>query len=184
MDSRLTLEARCIVLAGPATCGKSTLARSLADHSGAHLIEGDDYHCEAWKARPDSLSDAQRAQWMSRLTAAIIQSIRSHRHTVVTCSALTQKLQSQLLKTHQELLLVFLSVTLPTALHRAQQRRASGSHYFHEESLIREQFDLLHLPSPDTPRTLVLEEDSPERLLHAIVTKTNRLHQVPRGPAA
>ena len=51
---------RCIVLCGPATCGKTSLAIAIEKQTGCNRIEGDDFHSKKWKRKPYPLSDAER----------------------------------------------------------------------------------------------------------------------------
>ncbi|KZF22279.1 carbohydrate kinase, partial [Xylona heveae TC161] len=83
------------IVTGPAGCGKSTVAQTLASNLSLPYIEGDDYHTPASvekMAHSIPLTDADRWDWlillrdtaMSRLTAGAPG-------VVVTCSALKRK---------------------------------------------------------------------------------------------
>ncbi len=63
-----------VAVMGVSGCGKSTVARALADALDMVMVEADDYHGEdniAQMARGEPLTDAQRGPWMDSLCAAL-----------------------------------------------------------------------------------------------------------------
>ncbi|WP_182870677.1 AAA family ATPase [Rhodopirellula sp. JC639] len=160
---------RCIVVCGPATCGKTTLAKAVEKQTGCNRIEGDDYHSEKWKRKPYPLSDEERDRWIAKLTRAICQSLAEHRMTVATCSALTRRVQSQLMAI-RGVVLVYLDISLATALMRASARAANQDHWFHEEYLIRDQFKRLQLPVAGHQVVIHSGDKEPEKLVTTVLS--------------
>ena len=77
-----------IVVMGVAGCGKSTVAEDLAERLGWPVIEGDDLHTPANKAKMTAgtpLTDADRIPWLSAIRDEIDRTPTS---LIVTCSAL------------------------------------------------------------------------------------------------
>ena len=77
-----------LVIMGVAGCGKSSLAVAVAPVIGLPLIEGDDFHSPANRAKMTegiALTDADRAGWLD----ALGEQLRTHPEgLVLTCSAL------------------------------------------------------------------------------------------------
>ncbi|KAL2020610.1 hypothetical protein VTK56DRAFT_8100 [Thermocarpiscus australiensis] len=92
-------------VAGPTACGKTTIAKHLAQELGFTFVEGDDYHPEANRAkmsRGEALTDEDRHDWLLALrdleTAPPppapeegAHAPTAPRHLVVTCSALKRQ---------------------------------------------------------------------------------------------
>jgi carbohydrate kinase (thermoresistant glucokinase family) len=80
-----------IIVMGVAGCGKSTLAAALAGARGAALIDADDVHdaaARAKMARGEPLDDTDRMPWLQRLNAMLRA---AERPAVLACSALRQR---------------------------------------------------------------------------------------------
>jgi gluconokinase len=89
-----------IVVMGVAGCGKSTVAEDLAERLGWPVVEGDDLHTPASKAKMSAgtpLTDDDRIPW---LTAIRDEIDRTPSNLVVTCSALRRSYRD-LLRTAQ-----------------------------------------------------------------------------------
>lgn len=133
-----------LVIMGVSGCGKSSLGRAVANAMSKPLIEGDDFHSAANKAKMASgtpLSDADRHAWLAELS----EQLREHKHgAVLTCSALKLKYREQLRVASAGLHFAFLSITPNEALLRVAAR--AGAHLF-PASLVSSQFAALELPS-------------------------------------
>lgn len=86
-----------VLVMGVAGCGKSSLAAALAQALGAVLVEGDDFHPAANRAKLRAgvaLDDSDRASWLQALCAQL----RHHAdgRVVLTCSALRRRYREQL----------------------------------------------------------------------------------------
>lgn len=130
------------VIMGVAGCGKSSLGAAVAAAEGLPLIEGDDFHSPASRAKMAQgtpLTDGDRAQWLLTLG----RQLAAHPQGVVlTCSALKRSYRDQLRQAAPGLRFVFLDI----ARDAAQQRVASRGAHFFSASLVDSQFATLESP--------------------------------------
>lgn len=145
---------------GVSGCGKSSLARALAQALQRPLIEGDDFHPEqnlTLMRQGIALTDADRAGWLQ----ALGQELGRHSNAaVLSCSALKRAYRDQLRAAAQGLRFVHLVLSESAALARVQQR---GAAHFFSPQLVRSQFETLESPA-DEPGVLSLDATQP---LHA-----------------
>ena len=154
-----------IVIMGVAGCGKSSLAALLAQAEGLTLIEGDDHHSAASRAKMAAgvaLTDADRDGWLSRLSE-LLQS--SPGPVVLTCSALKHAYRERLRNAAPGLKFVFLDITPQQALARVTAR--AQSHFF-SSNLVESQFATLEDPT-DEPGVLRLDATASLPELHHAV---------------
>lgn len=154
-----------IVIMGVAGCGKSSLAALLAQAEGLTLIEGDDHHSAASRAKMAAgvaLTDADRDGWLSRLSE-LLQS-RPGR-VVMTCSALKRAYRDRLRSAAPGLRFVFLDIT-PQQAHARVTARAE-THFFSSD-LVDSQFATLEDPT-DEPGVLRLDATASLPELHRAV---------------
>ena len=138
-----------IVVMGVAGCGKSTVGAAVARAEGLPLVEGDDFHSAASRAKMKSgtpLTDADRAEWLVTLG----EQLAAHRQGVVlTCSALKRAYREQLRRAAPDVRFVFLAIDRASA----QQRVASRGTHFFSAKLVDSQFATLEAPEGE-PRVL------------------------------
>jgi gluconokinase len=154
-DSAIQLNSR-IVFMGVAGCGKSTAGAAIAAAEGLPLVEGDDFHSEASRAkmaRGVPLTDADRAQWLVVLGEQLAARVDG---VVLTCSALKRAYRDQLRAAAPGLRFVFLQIAPDAALRRVATR---GSHFF-SASLVDSQFATLESPVGE-PRVLAVDALAP-----------------------
>ncbi len=129
---------------GVSGCGKSSLGQATACALAQPLIEGDDFHSAANKAKMTAgtpLTDADRQTWLAELG----QQLREHpQGAVLTCSALKLKYREQLRAASPGLRFAFLNITPDEALLRVAAR--AGEHLF-PASLVDSQFAALETPA-------------------------------------
>lgn len=129
---------------GVSGCGKSSLGEAVANAVAQPLIEGDDFHSAANKAKMASgtpLTDTDRQAWLAELG----QQLQQHGHgAVLTCSALKLIYRQQLRAASPGLRFAFLDITPSEALQRVAAR--AGEHLF-PASLVNSQFAALESPS-------------------------------------
>lgn len=127
---------------GVAGCGKSSLGAALAAARRLPLIEGDDHHSPASRAKMSqgiALTDADRQGWLQ----ALGELLRQHPDGVVlTCSALKRAYREQLRQACPGLRFVFLDI----GREAAQQRVAARASHFFSSSLVDSQFATLESP--------------------------------------
>jgi gluconokinase len=150
-----------IVVMGVSGCGKSTVARMLADRLGWGMAEGDDFHSPQNKAKMGSgtsLTDADRIPWL--------ESIRDHldrqpSNMVVTCSSLKRSYRDILRTARGRVRFLHLHGS-PTVL--AERMRSRPGHFMPPALLISQLETLEHL-QPDEDGTMVDIERSAEDIV-------------------
>ncbi|GAA0744222.1 gluconokinase [Ideonella azotifigens] len=137
---------------GVAGCGKSSVGAALAQAEGLPLIEGDDFHGEANRAKMAqgiALTDADRQGWLDRLAALLQQHPQG---VVLTCSALKMAYRERLRAARPGLAFLYLQIDRDAALARVANRSA----HFFSASLVDSQFATLEPPVGE-PRVLTLD---------------------------
>jgi len=128
---------------GVAGCGKSSLGAAVAQASGLKLVEGDDFHSPASRAKMSqgiALLDADRDGWLSVLGAQL----RAHPEgLVLTCSALKLSYRERLRQAAPGLRFVFLDISREQAQARVAARAAA---HFFSTTLVESQFATLQAP--------------------------------------
>jgi gluconokinase len=95
----VTARPALLVCMGVSGCGKSTVARAIADATGVEFLEGDDFHSAEARARMAAglpLDDAMRAPWIERICAALDAERARGRDAVLACSALRRRHRQRL----------------------------------------------------------------------------------------
>jgi gluconokinase len=132
-----------VVVMGVSGCGKSSLARALADALDYPLIEGDDFHSPANVSKMQAgvaLTDSDRQDWL----AALAQQLAQHPEGVVmTCSALKKAYRDRLRAAAPGLRFAHLALTREEAIRRVGSR---PGHFFNS-SLVDDQFATLESPA-------------------------------------
>lgn len=136
-----------IVIMGVAGCGKTSLANSVAAATGLTLVEGDDHHSPASRAKMAqgiALTDADRDGWLNTLSALL----RAHpKGVVLSCSALKRAYRDRLRQAAPGLRFAFLDISRAEAQARVLAR--APSHFF-SSTLIDSQFTTLENPCNET----------------------------------
>lgn len=127
---------------GVAGCGKSTVGAAIAAAERLPLVEGDDFHSAASRAKMAGgvpLTDADRADW---LVALGDQLAARPAGVVLTCSALKRAYRDQLRRAAPGLRFVFLEIPP----EEAQRRVAGRDTHFFSAGLVASQFATLESP--------------------------------------
>lgn len=146
-----------LVVMGVAGCGKSSLGRAVAQAQGLRVVEGDDFHGEASRAKMSqgiALTDDDRAGWLDALGGQL----RAHPEgLVLTCSALKRAYRERLRAAASGLRFVFLDIGRNEAQARVAAR--ASSHFF-SPSLVDSQFATLESPQGE-PGVLRVDASMP-----------------------
>jgi gluconokinase len=133
-----------LVIMGVAGCGKSSLGAALARATGLPLVEGDDFHSPASRAKMSqgiALDDADRDGWLGTLG----EQLRAHPEGIVlTCSALKRAYRERLRQASPGLGFVFLDIGRDQAQARVSARAAQ---HFFSTTLVDSQFATLEVPT-------------------------------------
>lgn len=138
MKTLLTNDRRIVVM-GVSGCGKSSVARLLAERLACDFIEGDDAHPQEnidRMAEGIPLTDADRLGWLQTLK----QTLQNHAHAgssvVLTCSALKRRYRDLLREGDSRLFFVHLHGDYALIAQRMQSR----NRHFMPSSLLDSQF--------------------------------------------
>jgi gluconokinase len=148
-----------LVIMGVAGSGKSLVARAVAASLNKELVEGDDYHSPASRAKMRAgiaLADEDRIEWLATLGRALARQ-NEFGGAVLTCSALRRSYRDQLREADPDLLFVWLRIGEQAALERVTRR---ASEHLFPPALVASQFAALEPPTGE-PDVLAVEATDP-----------------------
>ncbi|EAA33565.2 carbohydrate kinase [Neurospora crassa] len=168
---------------GPTACGKTTVAKALAENLNLTYVEGDDYHPKAnveKMSRGEPLTDADRAGWLQALAEheTAKPPTSSSPHLVITCSALKRHYRD-ILRLGSEhagdlrIRFIFLQAPEEVLTERAHNRKG----HFAKENLVHSQFTILEMPDPTKPKE---EGGEPDVLVVNVGEKEKGVEEVVR----
>lgn len=134
-----------VIVMGVSGCGKTTVARALAERLRATFLDADDFHPVANVEKMRSgipLSDDDRLPWLDSLNQQLHTRAAAGERVVLACSALKARYRAAIAKDVPHVDWIFLDG--PFELIAARMRERS-SHYM-PESLLRSQFETLERP--------------------------------------
>ena len=160
---------KAIVVMGVSGCGKTTVARLLAQRLGWRFAEADEFHSEANIAKMRAgtpLSDDDRAPWLAAIAKHVDEARASHSPVVLTCSALKRRYRDVIIGSRPDVALVYLKGDYDTIESRMKAR----SHAYMPVSLLKSQFDALEEPGADEKAIVLDIRRTPEELAAAAAT--------------
>ncbi len=137
-----------IVMMGVTASGKTIVGRALSEHLGVAFQEGDDLHPAKNVAKMregHALTDADRAPWLERVAAWIVQSVAAAQGGVISCSALKRAYRDRLRRADPGLRFVLLNPSRSVL----ERRIAARDDHFMPRSLLQSQLDTLELFAAD-----------------------------------
>ncbi|ROW11033.1 hypothetical protein VMCG_01076 [Cytospora schulzeri] len=150
------------LVTGPAGCGKSTVAKHVADSLNMPYIEGDEFHPIANVEKMSNgipLTDADRWDWLTRLREEALKQLDlGNEGVVVTCSALKRKYRDVIrvapyFSPGLQLHFIYLHAPEEVLLRRVAQRKG---HYM-GETMVHSQFAILEPPTAEERDVISLD---------------------------
>ena len=157
-----------VVVMGVSGCGKTTVAKRLAERLGWRYAEADEFHSPQNVAKMRSgtpLTDEDRGPWLAAIAEWIDASRAAGTPGVVTCSALKKRYRDILIGARHDVALVHLAGDYDLIAGRM----ASRPHHYMPVSLLKSQFDALEPPGIDENALAVPIDADPETIVSAIV---------------
>ncbi|KAL2178539.1 P-loop containing nucleoside triphosphate hydrolase protein [Thermothelomyces heterothallicus CBS 202.75] len=154
------------LVTGPAGCGKSTVAKHIADSLHLPFIEGDEYHPKANIDKMSAgipLTDADRWDWLTALREASIQELdKGSDGVVLTCSALKRKYRDVIrvapyFTPNVHLHFIYLDAPEEVLLERVAARK---NHYM-GANMVHSQFEALERPRADEVDVITIDVTRP-----------------------
>lgn len=158
-----------IVVMGVSGCGKSTVGQRLAGALGLPFVEGDELHPPrnvALMAAGTPLTDADRHEWLQRISDMLAEASARGQGLVVSCSALKRRYRDQLRSGAPDLLFVHLHGPAALLAERLQSR---AGHYM-PATLLQSQLDTLEAPCAEEGALAFDIGQSPEAIIAALLS--------------
>lgn len=157
------------IVMGVSGCGKSTVARLLAEKLGWDFLDADDFHSSENISKMEAgipLSDSDRAPWLASLNEKLISTLKAGQHPVLACSALKESYRTKLFRETGGLQLIYLKGSYDLIWSRISQRK---EHYMKPE-MLRSQFEALDEPVGALVMDIRL---TPEEIVDEIIKTSN-----------
>lgn len=137
-----------LVVMGVSGCGKTTLARQLAEHLNWQFLDADDFHSHANKAHMRSgkpLTDEMRRPWVESIRQRLIAQAKQGNSCTLAFSGLRKAHRNALRIEDARVIYLHLRGEKEIILQRMNGR----SEHFMPSSLVDSQFAALELPTPE-----------------------------------
>jgi gluconokinase len=133
------------IVMGVSGCGKSTMARLLAQAAGGTWLDADDFHTVENKARMSAgipLDDEDRWPWLDRLNQKLLAVDENQMPVFLACSALKQKYRNRLVAGLPQARFIYLKGSIELIRSRLANRKG----HFMSPKLLESQFADLEEP--------------------------------------
>ncbi|PIJ51168.1 gluconokinase [Erwinia sp. OLTSP20] len=164
------------VLMGVSGSGKSVVASEVAWQMKAAFVDGDFLHPRAnieKMSHGHALNDDDRRPWLQAINDAAFAMQRTHRISLIVCSALKKNYRDLLREGNDNLSFIYLKGDFDTIESRLRARKG---HFFKPQMLVS-QFETLQEPGSDEPDVLVVDINHPldEVVANTIGTINNQM---------
>lgn len=159
-----------LVVMGVSGCGKTSVARLVAQALGIEFIEGDELHPPrnvALMAAGTPLTDADRADWLATIAHRLGQAHAAGHGLVVSCSALKRRYRDVLRASCPGLRFVHLQGSA-ALLH---QRMSARTGHYMPPSLLDSQLATLEPPTADEDAISVDISPSPDQVAATVLAR-------------
>jgi len=133
------------VIMGVSGCGKSTIAKALAERTNGVFLDADDFHPPANKQKMGEgipLTDEDRWGWLDALNLELKSSSKTGAPVFLACSALREAYRQRLQNGLRGLRFIYLK----GSKDRIAERLAARAGHFMPPSLLESQFATLEEP--------------------------------------
>jgi gluconokinase len=163
---------------GVSGCGKSSVARLLAEKTGGIYLDTDDFHSPANKQKMAAgipLDDVDRSDWLDRLNQEMKTREHTPQSTFLACSALRQAYRDRLISGLSNLRFIYLKGSMEAIRARLELRKG----HFMPATLLESQFNTLEEPS----EALVASIEQPlESLVNDVLRRISpEIPYLPKG---
>ena len=158
------METPPVVLMGVSGCGKSSVAKGLADRLDGIYLDADDYHTPSNKQKMASgvpLNDTDRGPWLDRVALAIHEQAESGKRVFMACSALKRSYRDRIRRAVPDV--AFLELTAPRDQLELRLRNRHG--HFMPPSLLDSQLETLESLGSGERGTTLDVTGSPDAVL-------------------
>ncbi|MGB1311814.1 MAG: gluconokinase [Leucothrix sp.] len=159
---------RLIIVMGVSSCGKSSIASSLANQQDAVFLDADDYHPAAnieKMSRSEALNDDDRWPWLKHFAQTLAAQKGA---TIGACSALKKSYREALTRAAGEPILF---IHLHGSTELLEQRITSRNNHFMPASLLQSQLATLEMPEADELVMTIDISGSKEHVIQRINTQ-------------
>jgi len=149
------------VVMGVSGCGKSSVAKTLAETTGGVFLDADDFHTEENKQKMNAclhLNDHDRWNWLKELNEELQRRQTDGRPTFLACSALKAIYRKQLSEGLARLDFIYLKGSQDCIRQRMEARK----NHFMPSELLASQFETLEEPLPGEALVVSVEKSLPD----------------------
>lgn len=162
------------ILMGVSGSGKSVVASEVAHQLNAAFLDGDFLHPRSninKMASGEPLNDEDRKPWLKALNDAAFAMQRTHKVSLIVCSALKKGYRNQLRDGNSNLSFIYLKGAFEVIENRLKARKG---HFFKTQMLVT-QFQTLEEPMAEEKDVLVVDVDQPlEGVIAATLALINK----------
>ena len=148
------------VVMGVSGCGKSSVARMLAEATGGEFLDADNFHTPGNREKMAdgiSLEDTDRQEWLSQLNRELRSRASDPRPAFLACSALRRDYREHLAESLPQLGFIYLHGSQECIRKRMEERQD----HFMPTALLKSQFETLEEPTEEEALTVSIENPLP-----------------------